>query len=110
MSRLAQALCSGQILLMDGAMGTQLQGAGIGAGECYEAWNITRPDVIQQIHRAYVAAGATVIVTNTFQANPVALGRHYRQSEPSSWPGLRYSEGPDRHRTGPSEYLRPGHG
>jgi 5-methyltetrahydrofolate--homocysteine methyltransferase len=79
MSDLALALRSGHILLMDGAMGTEVQRAEIGDGECYEAWNLTRPEIIREIHRAYVAAGATVLVTNTFQANPVALSRHRQQ-------------------------------
>ncbi|MFN4259277.1 MAG: homocysteine S-methyltransferase family protein [Gemmataceae bacterium] len=76
MSRFLQSLRSGQVLLMDGAMGTELQRAGIGAGECYELWNLTRPDVVRGIHQAYVAAGAECLLTHTFQANPVALARH----------------------------------
>jgi methionine synthase I (cobalamin-dependent) len=76
----AEALRSGQILLMDGAMGTELQRAGIADGECYEACNLARPEIVREIHRSYVAAGARVLVTNTFQANPVALSRH-RQEE-----------------------------
>lgn len=70
------ALHSGRILLMDGAMGTELQRAGIADGECHEAWNLTHPDAVRAIHQAYVAAGASVLVTNTFQANPTALAKH----------------------------------
>jgi methionine synthase I (cobalamin-dependent) len=61
---------------MDGAMGTELQKAGIGEGECYESWNLTRPDRVRAIHQAYVDAGATVLLTNTFQADPQSLARH----------------------------------
>lgn len=76
MSRFFDALHSGRVLLMDGAMGTELQRAGIADGECHEAWNLTHPDAVRAIHQAYVAAGAEVLVTNTFQANPAALLRH----------------------------------
>lgn len=61
---------------MDGAMGTQLIEAGLPPGECCEAWNLGRPDVVQAIHQAYVEAGAQCLLTNTFQAHPFALARH----------------------------------
>jgi 5-methyltetrahydrofolate--homocysteine methyltransferase len=61
---------------MDGAMGTELQRAGIGENECYEAWNLTHPDKVRAIHQAYVDAGAEVLLTNTFQANVPALSKH----------------------------------
>lgn len=76
MATLLETLRSGRVLLMDGAMGTELQRAGIGEGECYEAWNVTHPEKVRAIHRAYVDAGAEVLLTNTFQANPAALARH----------------------------------
>jgi methionine synthase I (cobalamin-dependent) len=75
MSRFLEALHSGRALLMDGAMGTELQRAGIGEGECYELWNITHPEQVRTIHQAYAAAGAGVFLTNTFQADPEALAR-----------------------------------
>src|SRR5215470_5468990 len=76
MASLLETLRSGRVLLMDGAMGTELQRAGIGEGECYEAWNLTHPEKVRAIHRAYVDAGADVLLTNTFQANPAALAKH----------------------------------
>jgi 5-methyltetrahydrofolate--homocysteine methyltransferase len=76
MPRFLEALHSGRVLLMDGAMGTELQRAGIREGDCYEGWNLTRPDTVRAIHQAYVDAGARCLVTNTFQANLTALGRH----------------------------------
>jgi 5-methyltetrahydrofolate--homocysteine methyltransferase len=75
MSRFLEALHSGRVLLMDGAMGTELQRAGIGEGECYELWNLTHPERVQAVHRAYAEAGAEVLLTNTFQANSLALQR-----------------------------------
>ena len=76
MSRLLEALHSGRVLLMDGAMGTELQKRGLKDGEPPELWNLTHPEEVRAVHRAYVEAGAEILVTNTFQANPVSLGRH----------------------------------
>jgi 5-methyltetrahydrofolate--homocysteine methyltransferase len=67
------ALKSDRVLLMDGAMGTELQRAGIGPEECRELWNQTHPERVRAIHQAYAAAGADVLLTNTFQANPSHL-------------------------------------
>jgi 5-methyltetrahydrofolate--homocysteine methyltransferase len=75
MSRFLAALHSGRVLLMDGAMGTELQRAGIGEGESYELWNVTHAEQVRAIHQAYADAGAEVLLTNTFQANPEALAR-----------------------------------
>ncbi len=75
MSRFLEALHSGRVLLMDGAMGTELQRAGIGEGECYESWNLNHPERVRAIHQAYADAGAEVLLTNTFQGNPAALAR-----------------------------------
>jgi 5-methyltetrahydrofolate--homocysteine methyltransferase len=76
MARFLQALQSGRVLLMDGAMGTELQRAGLSPGGCGELWNLDHPGRVQAIHRAYVDAGAECLLTNTFQANPPALTRH----------------------------------
>jgi 5-methyltetrahydrofolate--homocysteine methyltransferase len=69
-------LSSGRVLLMDGAMGTELLRAGLGMGQSGEAWNLTRPDVVLGVHQAYRQAGAGVLLTNTFQANPLNLAQH----------------------------------
>ncbi len=76
MSRFLEALRSGRVLLMDGAMGTELQRAGLKEGECGEQWDLTHPDRVREIHQAYERAGARVFLTNTFQSNPAALARH----------------------------------
>src|SRR5580658_9785930 len=62
-----------RVLLMDGAMGTELQRAGAQPVECFELWNLTHPERVCAIHRSYVDAGAEVLLTNTFQANPVQM-------------------------------------
>jgi 5-methyltetrahydrofolate--homocysteine methyltransferase len=71
-----EALRSGRALLMDGAMGTELQRAGLKPGECGELWNLSHPEKVRAIHQAYVEAGAEVLLTNTFQASPAALQRY----------------------------------
>jgi methionine synthase I (cobalamin-dependent) len=76
MSRFLDALRSGRVLLMDGAMGTELQRAGMGDAECYELWNLTHPEQVRTVHQAYVHAGAEVLLTHTLQSNPEALNRH----------------------------------
>jgi 5-methyltetrahydrofolate--homocysteine methyltransferase len=69
MSSFVDVLRSGRVLLMDGAMGTELQRAGLSPTECGEIWNLTHPEQVQAIHRAYANAGAEVLLTNTFQAS-----------------------------------------
>jgi 5-methyltetrahydrofolate--homocysteine methyltransferase len=63
-------------LLADGAMGTQLMLAGLEAGACGEAWNLSHPDRVLAIQRAYVDAGADCLLTNTFGGSRIALERH----------------------------------
>src|SRR5262245_29044463 len=65
-----------RFLLSDGAMGTQLQLAGLESGGCGEAWNVDHPDRILAIQRAYADAGSDIILTNTFGASRIMLGRH----------------------------------
>jgi len=60
---------------MDGAMGTELQRAGLTDGECFELWNLTHPDQVRAVHQAYIRGGARCVLTNTFQANPEALAK-----------------------------------
>ena len=61
-------------LLFDGGMGTMLQARGLQAGELPELLNLTHPDEITAIHRAYVEAGSEAVTTNTFGANRLKLG------------------------------------
>jgi methionine synthase I (cobalamin-dependent)/5,10-methylenetetrahydrofolate reductase len=60
-------------LLCDGAMGTLLYARGIGYEQCFDALNVTQPELIQGIHREYISAGAQIIETNTFGANRARL-------------------------------------
>jgi 5-methyltetrahydrofolate--homocysteine methyltransferase len=74
-SALLKALHSDRVLLMDGAMATELQRLGMGPDECGESWNIRRARSVQAVHDSYIAAGAEVLLTNTFQAHPSQLAR-----------------------------------
>ena len=57
------------IVYLDGGMGTLLQASGLEAGELPERWNLSHPDVIKGVHRAYFDVGTHVVSTNTFGAN-----------------------------------------
>ena len=57
-------------------MGTMLFAAGLQFGDPPEAWNLSHPDVVRRIHRAYLDAGTQIVMTNTFGANRQRLGLH----------------------------------
>jgi 5-methyltetrahydrofolate--homocysteine methyltransferase len=61
-------------MVTDGAWGTQLQARGLGLGEFPDLWNLSHPNLVAQVARAYVEAGSQIILTNTFGANQVRLG------------------------------------
>ncbi len=63
-------------LLADGAMGTQLYAHGVGFEKCFDALNLSDPELVTEVHRSYVAAGARLIETNTFGANAIRLAEH----------------------------------
>lgn len=58
-----------KVTILDGAMGTMLQSAGLRAGERPEILSITKPELIESVHRAYIEAGSQIILSNTFCAN-----------------------------------------
>jgi methionine synthase I (cobalamin-dependent)/5,10-methylenetetrahydrofolate reductase len=62
-----------QVLVGDGAMGTLLYSRGVPLEVRFESLNLTRPEVVRQVHEDYVAAGAQLLETNTFAANALAL-------------------------------------
>lgn len=87
------------MLVLDGAMGTMIQRLSLGEDDfrgerfashsmrlsgCNDVLNITRPDDIFDIHRAYLAAGADIISTNTFNANAVSLSDYGLDSLPGT--------------------------
>src|SRR5215211_2689979 len=67
---------STETILADGAMGTMLHAHGIGFEKCFDELNLTKPSAVAEIHRAYIEAGAQLIITNTFGANRFKLAKH----------------------------------
>src|SRR6266852_8262909 len=63
-------------VLCDGATGTLLYAKGIFINRCYDELNVSQPDLIRELHREYMQAGAEIIETNTFGANSFRLARH----------------------------------
>jgi methionine synthase / methylenetetrahydrofolate reductase(NADPH) len=76
MRTLRDLLSDGRVHVVDGAMGTVIYGHGIFLNVCYDELNLKQPDLIREIHRDYVRAGAELLETNTFGANPIKLA-HY---------------------------------
>jgi len=64
------------LFLLDGAMGTELIARGVEVGKCNDYLNIELPDIVFDVHRAYLDAGSDAVLTNTFGANRYALARH----------------------------------
>jgi 5-methyltetrahydrofolate--homocysteine methyltransferase len=64
------------LFLLDGAMGTELIARGIEAGVCNDYLNVESPDIVLDVHRAYLEAGSDAVIANTFGANKYALARH----------------------------------
>jgi methionine synthase I (cobalamin-dependent)/5,10-methylenetetrahydrofolate reductase len=81
MPDLRSLIADGRAHVFDGAMGTMLYQKGVFINVCYDELNLRSPDVIQEVHAAYVKAGAEVIETNTFGANPIKLAQHQLAEE-----------------------------
>ncbi len=64
-----------EILILDGAMGTELQAAGLPLGGVPEVWNLEHPDTVTAIHRRYIEAGSQVVYANTFGANRLKMAK-----------------------------------
>ena len=60
----------------DGAMGTQLFAVGLSAGDPPEAWNVHHAEEVRAIHRAYLQAGADLVITNSFGGTSFRLALH----------------------------------
>jgi len=67
---------STQPLLSDGGMGTMFNARGIDFEQCLDALNLTDPQLVMDIHQAYIEAGSEIIQTNTFGANHFKLSEH----------------------------------
>jgi 5-methyltetrahydrofolate--homocysteine methyltransferase len=65
-----------EILLFDGALGTELMLRGLKPGEAPDKWNIDHPEVIREVFQEYFDAGSDIVQTATFRANGVALAKY----------------------------------
>lgn len=83
MSKLHNLLEANIPILADGAMGTMLHSKGISLDACFDEINLSRPDLVSQVHAEYVGAGAQLIETNTFGANAFKLAEHGLQDRVS---------------------------
>ena len=81
-SHLLQRLLDPQeVIVFDGAMGTQLYAKGVFINQCYDELNTRAPDLVREVHRAYVKAGAEIIETNTFGASRTKLTSYGLESQ-----------------------------
>jgi len=76
MPTLRELIDDGRTHVFDGAMGTMLYGRGVFLNVCYDEVNLRQPDLVKEIHREYIRAGAELIETNTFGANPRKLAQY----------------------------------
>ena len=76
MPTLRDLIGDARVHVLDGAMGTMLYSRGMFVNVCYDELNLTQPGLVQEVHEAYVQAGAEILETNTFGANPVKLSSH----------------------------------
>src|SRR3954453_6370748 len=68
-----QAIADEHVYLFDGAMGTMLYAKGVFINKCYDELNLRNPEIVAEVHKQYVRAGAEIIETNTYGANRVKL-------------------------------------
>src|SRR5216117_4390053 len=73
---LRDLIADGRVHVFDGAMGTMLYSKGFFLNVCYDELNLKQPKLVQEVHEAYVRAGAEILETNTFGANPLKLGSY----------------------------------
>jgi len=81
MEPLLSALRRGEPLIGDGAIGTMLMDRGIAIGDCFEAFNIERPEVLAEIASLYLDAGAEIMTSNTFGGSPLKLRAYSLEGE-----------------------------
>ena len=75
MKKIIENLLKTSPVVLDGAWGTQLQSKGLSAGACPDEWNLSHPEMVEEVAREYVKAGSRIIITNTFSANGICLAK-----------------------------------
>src|SRR5512146_2086048 len=73
---LKRLLDPSSVVVFDGAMGTMLYSHGVFINQCYDELNVKAPELVRDVHRAYLKAGAEVLETNSFGANRVKLAQY----------------------------------
>jgi methionine synthase I (cobalamin-dependent)/5,10-methylenetetrahydrofolate reductase len=68
-----QAIADEHVYLFDGAMGTMLYAKGVFINKCYDELNLRNPEIVREVHKQYVRAGAEILETNTYGANRIKL-------------------------------------
>lgn len=81
MNKLEALFQRNPVVLADGAMGTMLFEAGLSSGDSPQEWNLSHPERVRAVHRAYIDAGSQIILSNTFGSNRFRLMRHNLQSQ-----------------------------
>jgi methionine synthase / methylenetetrahydrofolate reductase (NADH) len=76
MATLRELIADRRVHVLDGAMGTMLYNRGVFVNVCYDELNLSQPALVREVHESYVHAGAEILETNTFGANPVKLSSH----------------------------------
>ncbi len=74
------ALARQRVVLLDGAMGTELMRRGLPHGACLELWNVDRPDAVSAVHRDYFAAGSDAVTTNSFGGTRIKLAAYGQEA------------------------------
>ncbi|MGD9135565.1 MAG: homocysteine S-methyltransferase family protein [Desulfobacterales bacterium] len=64
-------------IVTDGSWGTQLQNRGLKRGECPDSWNLSHPELVEEVAHQYVEAGSRIILTNTFGGSRLSLERYH---------------------------------
>ena len=80
MNKFLKLLREKSILLLDGAMGTNLFSKGLGSGDAPELWNLTKADIIREHYRSFIEVGSDLILTNSFGGNFYRLGLHNQEN------------------------------
>lgn len=65
-----------RVVLLDGGMGTELIRRGFPMGACPESWNLSKPELVREVHRSYFLAGADAVLTNSFGGNRIKLSAY----------------------------------
>jgi methionine synthase I (cobalamin-dependent)/5,10-methylenetetrahydrofolate reductase len=76
MPTLRDLIGDARVHVLDGAMGTMLYSRGVFVNVCYDELNLSQPALVQEVHEAYAQAGAEILETNTFGANPMKLSSY----------------------------------